>query len=158
MKTFLVVIATLGIVLYNNQAQAQNKDVYNALSSKKLVNIEQQIKSLSASDKTTDKAYTGTLLMTKAGIIKGAGKKLKTFKQGRELLESAITQDNDNGEYRFLRLMIQENAPDILGYNKEMDDDVAIVQKTYANLPKEVKAAIQDYSNQSKLLKASSLK
>lgn len=158
MKTFLISAATVCILLLSYQVQAQNKSVYDALSSKKLDQIEKQLKSLSGSDKREDKAYTGTLLMTKAGIIKGPAKKLKTFKQGRELLENAIAQDKDNGEYRFLRLMIQENAPDILGYNKEIEEDVAIVQKTYADLHKEVKAAIQDYSNQSKALKSLSLK
>lgn len=153
MKHFVVLIPML-FFLSIQAAFTQNKEVYDALASKKLENIDQQLKVLNGNNSTAHQAYKGTLLMTKAGLVKGPAKKLKFFKEGRNLLENAIQQDNDNGEYRFLRLMIQENAPDILGYNKEIKDDAAIVQKSYASLPKEVQNAIRDYSAESKSLKS----
>jgi len=58
--------------------------------------------------------------MKKAGLVAGVGNKLKVFKTGLQELEASIKQDNTNAEYRFMRLMIQENAPGILGYKKEI--------------------------------------
>lgn len=139
-------------------ADAQTKKVYNALSSENVTTIDEQLKSLANSSETSHQAYAGTLLMKKAGLVKGPSKKLKIFKEGRKKLEHAIETDKNNGEYRFLRLMIQENAPDILGYNKEIEEDAAIVQQKYASLSADVKDAIQNYKNESKILKSVSLK
>lgn len=158
MKIFILAIALAAFTSLPGIAEAQSKKVYDALSSENVTTIDQQIKQLSSSKENSSQAYAGTLLMKKAGLIKGPGKKLKVFKEGREKLEKAIESDKDNGEYRFLRLMIQENAPDILGYNKEIKEDAAVIQQKYATLKPEVKDAIQSYSSESKTLKSLSLK
>lgn len=137
---------------------AQTKDIYAALSSSDLGLIDQQLQALEGKDGASNAAYEGALLMKKAGLIKGAGKKLEAFKNGREKLEKAIETDADNGEYRFLRLMIQEHAPDMLGYNKNIEEDTAIVVKQYNGLKDDVKNAIQNYSRESKALKGVELK
>lgn len=158
MKIVILAVALMTFATLPGIAEAQSKKVYDALSSENVATIDAQIKQLAADKENLHQAYAGTLLMKKAGLIKGPGKKLKTFKEGREKLEKAIESDTDNGEYRFLRLMIQENAPDILGYNKDIKEDAAIIQQKYSSLKPEVKEAIQSYSAESKILKSLSLK
>ena len=79
--------------------------------------------------------------------------KLHYFKEGHVLLEEAIKKDPDNAEYRFLRLMIQEHAPGVLGYKKNIENDSELVRKYYKTLPKDVQLAIVDYNKKSKVLK-----
>jgi hypothetical protein len=50
------------------------------------------------------------------------------FKSGRSKLESAITKDKENTEYRFLRLIIQEHAPRIVKYRNELEKDSKWIQ------------------------------
>jgi hypothetical protein len=94
--------------------------------------------------------------MKKAGLVGGPGKKLRTFKDGHKRLEAAIQKDSNNAEYRFLRVMVQENAPGILNYNKELQTDGEFVNKHFEKLPPVVQKAITDYSKRSKVLKPAS--
>jgi hypothetical protein len=98
-------------------------------------------------------AFTGALIMKKAGLGGSASTKLHLFKQGHQMLEAAIEQEPDNTEYRFLRLMIQENAPGFLGYKNDLEKDSAYIRKTYKSLPSEVQQAILRYNKKSKVLK-----
>jgi len=78
----------------------------------------------------------------------------KAFKSGRIKLETALLDNNDNGEYRFLRLTIQEHAPRIVKYYKEQDKDREYIKQVFKNLSPVVQKAILDYSKTSKLLHA----
>lgn len=98
-------------------------------------------------------AYEGALWMRKAGATSGALNKLKLFKKGKALLETAIDKDADNTEYRFLRLLIQENAPSIVNYSSDIDTDVELVRKGYKKLPPQTQAAIVTFARKSKALK-----
>ncbi len=128
------------------------KPVYDALRMAKLEPIEAQLALVQNSSDNEKQAFEGALLMRKSGLISGAGKKLSTFKEGKEKLEAAIGKDNDNAEFRFLRLLIQENAPNIVKYKKNLDEDKAIIIKNYKSLPPVVQSAIVTYSKTSKII------
>jgi hypothetical protein len=98
-------------------------------------------------------AFVGALTMKKAGFAAAPGKKLNLFKSGHYKLETAIQKDSTNGELRFLRLLIQENAPGFLGYKKDIEKDQSFIRKSYNNLPESVQEAIRDYSKKSKKFK-----
>ena len=68
------------------------------------------------------------------------------------MLEGAIKKNPDNAEFRFLRLMVQEYAPGILGYKNDTEKDSEYIRKSYKSLPGEVQQAIANYSKKSKLL------
>jgi hypothetical protein len=85
--------------------------------------------------------------------MKSAKEKLALFKQGRNLLENAVMKDDKNSEFRFLRLIIQENCPSFLRYNKQKEEDAEIVKKSYKNFSVELKNAIVNYSKVSKSIK-----
>ena len=64
--------------------------------------------------------FTGALLMKKAGFNAPPAIKLHLFKSGHKMLEAAIRNNPENAEFRFLRLIIQEHAPGILGYKNDI--------------------------------------
>ena len=135
-------------------AQSFNRnDFYSAMASGTLKAIDEQIILLRNSTNEYKTAFEGALLMKKAGLAGGGGRKLNLFKDGHKKLEAAIKKDPDNAEFRFLRLMIQENAPGILGYKDDLKKDSAYIRQSYKKLPAEVQGAISDYSKTSKILK-----
>ena len=142
-------------------AQSFNRtDFYSVMASGSVKTVNDQINLLNNSkliplmDKT---AFEGALLMKKAGLVGGPGKKLNLFKAGHKKLEGSIKKDEDNAEYRFLRLMIQEHAPGILGYKDDLKKDSAYIRQSYKKLPAETQEAILSYSKNSKILKSEDL-
>lgn len=102
-------------------------------------------------------ALLGALLMRKSGLINNRKEQLNSFKKGRILLEKEIEESPNNAEYRFLRITIQEQAPKILGYNKNLDQDLKVLLKGYRDLSPEAKKAIVGYAKTSRVLKNADL-
>ena len=96
--------------------------------------------------------------MKKASFVKGVNGKVKTFKKGAKLLEAEIKNNPENAEYRFLRLTVQEHAPNILHYNKNMDEDKSVIIKGYDKFDPALKSIVSAYSNSSKIIKLSDIK
>lgn len=120
-------------------------------NSESLINLEiKKIKKLNPS--TSKDAYLGALLIKKSNFKKNIKEKIEIFKQGKSLLEKAIASYPKKIEYRFLRLVIQENCPKILKYNNEIKEDVAIINKSYKNQESIVKKVIKNYAQKSKNL------
>src|SRR3954466_4083785 len=152
---FVALYALLTGYCYKSNAQSfSRRQFYSAMASADTKQVEQQIDLLKNSTIADKPAFEGALLMKKAGLVHGAGKKLNLFNGGRKKLEAAITDNNSNAEYRFLRLMIQEHAPKILGYRDDLEKDSAYIRESYKKLPAEVKEAISNYSKNSKILNA----
>ena len=134
--------------------QSLNKaPFFAAMQSGDIKHINEQLKMVEASSIDDKDAYYGALLMRKAGLVNGAPNKLSMFKSGYKKLESSIKKNNASVELHFLRLMIQENAPGILGYKNDEQQDADLIKKNYKDLPKVVQQALSDYSRHSKILK-----
>ncbi len=158
MKSYLAIRLLCGLILITGIANAQGesfdrKAFYRAMQSNKADEINSELKAVQSSSFKDKEAFEGALTMKKAGLAGSADKKLSLFKSGHKKLESAIKRDNDNAEYRFLRLMIQEHAPGILGYKNEMKKDSEYIRRSYKTLPEPVQQAVSEYSRQSKVLK-----
>ncbi|MEP7277476.1 MAG: hypothetical protein ABI813_02430 [Bacteroidota bacterium] len=119
--------------------------------------VNRQLALLKTTNITGKTAYEGALLMKKAGIVGGPKKKLDLFKAGRKLLEATLNKDSSNTEFRFLRLMIQEHAPGILGYKDELEKDRLFIKSNFKKLSATVQEAIVNYSKVSKILKPGDL-
>lgn len=131
---------------------------YKALYSESLDKIETALEVIEKEKVDADaNAYQGGLLMKKSGFMKTAAKKIEVFKAGHQLLEKAIKEDPQNVEYRFIRLTIQENAPKILKYNKQIAEDKALIIKGYRKMSKAIRAYVLDYAQQSAILTAEDL-
>ena len=140
-----------------NAQSLNRKDFYSAMASGDIQAIDGQINFLKNSNIQGKSAFVGALLMKKAGAVRGAGKKLNLFNDGHKKLEEAIKKEDGNAEYRFLRLMIQEHAPGMLGYKDDLKKDSAYIRQSYKKLPAEVQEAISNYSKTSKILKSEDL-
>jgi len=126
---------------------------YQAMESKDSAKIHQQETILQNYSIKEKQAYEGVLLLKKSGILVNKRDKLASFKAGKIKLETAIKKDSANTEYHFLRLMIQENAPKILGYHTELEKDNIYIRKNFKTLSPSVQQAILGYSRQSKILR-----
>lgn len=134
-------------------ADFKREPFYSALANGSLNKLDEQLELVKKTSITEKLAYEGVLLMKKSGVITGASKKLNLFKEGNKKLETAISKDTDNVEYRFLRLMIQENAPSLLGYKNDIKKDSDLVRQYYKNLSETVQKAILNYNKISKSLR-----
>ena len=126
---------------------------YKAMVSDNKTLVDEQISELNSAPSATKNAFLGAMTMRRAGIGGNPISKLTLFKKGHKLLEAAIQQDPNNTEFRFLRLMIQENAPGILGYKVDEEKDSEFIRKSYKSLPEDLQKTIADYNKTSKVLK-----
>ena len=127
-------------------------DFYAAFASDNISTIQKELDIISQSLYNGKEAFEGALMMKKAGLMKGASSKLKAFRAGREKLENMLSKYADNAEFRALRLMIQEKAPKILGYDKQLDEDQKYIIEHFKTIPEAGQKAILDYSKSSKVL------
>jgi organic radical activating enzyme len=140
-------------------AQELNRALFfAALSTGDTLKINEQIKKISQSNASEKQAYIGVLLMRKSEFVKGVKLKLALFKTGGKKLEEAIAHHKNNAEYRFLRLLIQENAPHVVNYRANISEDASMVRDQYARLVPETRKAVLDYCKKSNVLKAEELK
>lgn len=144
---FLILLSSFTI------GNADRTAFYEALSGQSETVVDKEIALLDSEKKTSlTNAYLGAMLMKKAGFLKGAGHKVKTFKKGAGLLEEEIKRSPGNAEFRFLRLSIQEHAPKILKYNKNLEEDRKIVVSGYEKLDPDLKKIIRKYSANSAII------
>ena len=121
---------------------------YAAFSSENVEKIDAALNVVSNVDESLAQAYRGALLMRKADLIK----------KGHEQLENQINAQPNNVELRFIRLCIQENAPKIVRYNGQIEEDKAMVIEKFSTLPSEVREFIADYAKTSEVLSPDELK
>ena len=162
MKTRIIFALLLllpgAVVLSKSLQQKLDKaGFYAAMDSGNLEEVNKELDAVEASSSPDKDGFTGALLMRKAGLVKPPAQKLKFFKAGRIKFDTAIAADKDNAEYHFLRFAIQEHAPKIVKYNKDIAADKKIIIAVYKNLSTVVQHAIMDYTKNSKLLKKDDL-
>ena len=126
---------------------------YKAMESDSKILVDAQISELNSMSSVANNAFLGAMTMRRAGIGGNPVSRLSLFKRGHKLLEASIKKDPNNAEFRFLRLMIQENAPGILGYKADEEKDSEFIRKSYKSLPEDLQKAIADYNKISKVLK-----
>jgi len=133
--------------------------LYAVLAGNSEVEVDKELKRLDAEKSTSlTNAFEGALKMKKAGFIKGAGNKVKMFKSGALLLEEEIRSNPGNTEYRFIRLSIQENAPKVLKYNKNLSEDKKMIVEGYKRLDPDLKKVVKNYAAGSDIIKIDDLK
>ncbi len=138
-------------------AVAGGLEIYSALQSNDTSVIRTQLDALDKSSLKEKDAYTGALMMKMSGLLKSGMEKLSVFKKGRVKLEQSIKIDSLNVEYRFLRLLIQENVPDFLNYHSKKVEDAGMIKASFSKLNPDLQETIINYSKNSKLLKPEDL-
>ncbi len=131
---------------------------YNVFSQGTMPEIDVKLTEYINSDTSSQiNAYRGALLLKKSGLIKIPTKKIQTARLGIALLEREIQLHPQNIEFRFLRLVIQEQTPDILKYKANLVQDNEIILKYFNSLDEELKLIIKDYAIKSKVLNSAKL-
>ena len=151
----LLFLLLFSVVQANSRNGIDRAVFYKVLASGNAAEIEAQLTIVRESTVNEKNAYEGTLLMKKAQVVGKPKDKLSFFKAGRSKLETSISADKDNTEYRFLRLIIQEHAPKIVKYRKNLDEDIELIRSKFKNLTPEIQQIITDYSKKSSILKIS---
>ena len=150
MSPFLYIVITL---LLNPQCQ-----FFDAFSSDELSKIDKTLLSLESQEQSVDvQAYTAGLLMKKASFMKTPLKKLSMFRDGKKRLETIIRNYPLNAEYRIIRLVLQEKAPNMLKYNTNIEEDLRVIKETFARHSKVVQQFLLDYAKESNVLSSSDL-
>lgn len=149
----LFIVLAISVTFVSAQKTFNEAKFFAAIASEDLSLVDTQITSLKKSSIKGKDAYVGALLMKKAGLVSPIRTKLNLFKQGHAKLQRAIQNDPSNGTYRFLRLIIQENAPGILNYNDDIKEDSRYVNEVFDTLSPVVKNAALDYGKRSKALR-----
>lgn len=135
-------------------ASFSKSDYFRVIQGNDVISMDKMLLKITEASVASEKnAYLGALKMKRAGFESTASKKLEMFKQGKLLLESAISKNPSNTEFRFLRLMIQENAPKILKYNMNLDEDCQFIAKNYQTLNADLKQEMMQYARSSVHLK-----
>jgi len=152
---FLVLMAfgIPGLKAHTFFQQFDKPSYYKILKSGNITEVNNEISLIDASTLKNKDAFIGALIMKKADLLKVPKEKLKTFKEGATKLETVLRADTSNVEYRFLRLIIQEHAPKVVKYNKNISEDAAFIKKNYKELSPEVQKILIDYSQTSKAIK-----
>ena len=136
-----------------SQTGYDRKSFYDAMRLDNKDLVTKQLETVRQAPPAFKEAFEGALLMKKAGLGGSPTKKLSLFKEGHKKLEASIHREPANAEFRFLRLMIQEHAPGILGYKNDLTADSDFIRKSYQSLAPDVQHAVSDYSKKSKVLK-----
>ena len=126
---------------------------YRVMASGDLAAIDSELVVLGRVMPKEKEAYEGALQMRKAGLLRRPKEKLAVFRSGAVKLETALAGDSSNGEYHFLRLIIQEHAPAVVHYNKDQEKDCQHIYRSFKSLSPAVQKAILDYSKHSKLIR-----
>ncbi len=125
---------------------------YSVMKAGNLADVDNELALLSTAPAKERDGYEGALLMKKADLMKKPKDRLKYFKEGRIKLETALLADNDNTEFHFLRLAIEEHAPKIVRYKADIAKDKDLVIKNFNSQSPAVQHAILDYCSNSKVL------
>ena len=136
----------------DNQTPLDRIAFYEAMKSGNLTVIENQLKEVSQINDQSLDAFRGALLMRKADLLNQLKSKISTFKLGHDLLEAMILKDKSNVEFRFLRLMIQENVPKVIKYQSHIEEDKTIILNSFSSLPSWFKKILKDYGKSSNQL------
>lgn len=149
-----LIFLSLTVFTFNANAQLDRKAIYNALASDSKDIVQKQLDGIQNVKESSEvKAFKGALQMKAAQFQKTAKDKLNLFNAGKKLLESEIKSNDGNVEYRFLRLLIQENAPKQLKYSGNVDEDVTAIITGYSKLKESTKTALESYAKKSSSLK-----
>ncbi|HEY0091372.1 MAG TPA: hypothetical protein VGB43_02705, partial [Flavobacterium sp.] len=95
-------------------------------------------------------AYKGAAITLKSKFSKNIPDKIKLFKEGAKLVESAIAAEPKNVEIRMVRLSIQESVPAIVNYRMNKKEDIAFIINNYSALEGSSKEYIKGFIQRSK--------
>lgn len=105
---------------------------------------------VSNNDETILVAYKAASILLNSKFEKKMQAKIDRFKEGAKLLETTIKSEPNNIEIRMIRLSVQENAPGITGYKKNIKEDKNFITNNYDDQSASLKEYLKNFILQSK--------
>ena len=151
MKSFLILL--LSVSLLGLDISELRITYPKASSNVEIANeLYDQLSSISLSDHPKLIAYKGGVLSLKAKNSKTIKDKKMYFQESVQFLEAAVKNAPKDIEIRYVRLTVQEHAPKILKYNKNIDEDKSFILEYYGTIKDtQLKACILSYVKNSSL-------
>ncbi|KJD32114.1 hypothetical protein PK35_11800 [Tamlana nanhaiensis] len=124
----------------------------SAENTEKTEQLDKILIAVTKNDKPALVAYKGAVIALKAKSAEKIKDKKEGFIEGVSWVEHAIEKHPNNLEARLIRLTIQENAPKILGYKKNIPEDKTKLLSGLKSISdSHLKNYIEDYILQSKV-------
>lgn len=145
-KLVLPVILLFSVIGISQNLETIRAQYPKAKDDSELTNhLYEELAGVSESDVVLS-AYKGAISSLKADFARRIRDKKEYFKEGAALLDHAVAADPENIEVRYLRLTVQENAPAIVGYRGNIDEDKEIIKKNFASVKSEsLKSVIKGF-------------
>ena len=90
--------------------------------------------------------YIGMSFMLKAKYAWLPNYKMEYFTKGKNFLESAISNDPNNVELKFMRFCVQNDTPSFLFYKRNLESDKSYIFKSFSSiLDNDLKLRISNY-------------
>lgn len=145
--SFVLMISFLPAESSVNDDLGKLRSLYNFASENKTK--AKELLTIAESRSVTNTLYQGYLGAGKILMANHATyplQKWNLFKEGKNILEAAISTDRTNVELRYLRLTIQTNVPEFLGYSSNIDQDKKFLKSEIEQIAdKELKQIINNY-------------
>jgi hypothetical protein len=119
-------------------------------SEQNAIAFSDKLEDVSDNDGKTLVAYKAASILLISRFERKLQAKMDRFKEGAKLLEATLKSDPNNIEIRMIRLSVQENAPGITGYKKNIKEDKQYLTVHYAEQNSALKEYLKDFILQSK--------
>lgn len=157
MRILIGILVFLSGLIIPQDLSQMREEYPKANSSEKITDhLFEELSKVQNSNDPVLLAYKGAVSTLKAKYAKGIKNKKEYFKAGVALLESSVKADPQNIEIRCLRLSVQENAPKIVGYKDNIDEDKQFILNNFKDIDsKEVRVFVKNYVLQSSVFEDS---
>ena len=137
MNRFLIIVSFFLLHTIPAKADFFKYDIqYLRNNLTEILSKEEKIKSalngISGDHSALGKAYKGLLISTLAEYAFWPNEKLSHFSEGKKMIEAAITENKNNAEIRFIRMLVQCKAPSFVGYHDQIPSDLQLIKTHFA--------------------------
>ncbi|RZK66800.1 MAG: hypothetical protein EOO95_04770 [Pedobacter sp.] len=146
MKLITLFVSVVLMGFFTDIASLRKQYIAAAESEQEANELHQQLEKVDETGKEFTKlGYKSAAIVLQAKYAKGLLTKKNLFTKGVKLLDATIDRAPNNYEVRLLRLNIQENAPGITGYTKNIKEDKAFLIKNYNSQPADLREFTKDF-------------
>ena len=150
MKIFLSILLTYLFLVSPRLSEVRKKYVVAVNDKEVAFQLNEELSKINKQDEKVLVAYKGSVLTLMAKFANSTKEKKTFFKEGATLLEYAVSEDPNNIEIRYIRLSVQENAPKVVGYRKNKEEDKQYILDYFSEVSSnELKGLIKGFVMQS---------
>lgn len=152
MKILFILLVTLGISSETEISSIRELYSKAAKSADQANVLSQKLSPITTQSENLLVVYRGASLTLNAKYAKSVVDKVSLFKEGVKFIEQAVKKDSANIEIRFVRFTVQENAPYIVRYKKNLQSDKSFILSNYKEQPVALKVYLKEYLKNAKTL------